>query len=189
VPVTAFAIRTLGAAELEARAGDLADLLRDAVAHNASISFMPGLTAEGARAFWLGLAAEVAAGRRILLAAFETAWDGSPPKAGGRPGMLAGTVQLELIPWPNQPHRAEVHKLIVHTSARRRGIGRALMQAAEAEARERGRTLLTLDTAAGGPAEPLYRELGYVEAGRIPGFALEPSGALVATVVFYKRLG
>jgi ribosomal protein S18 acetylase RimI-like enzyme len=140
---------------------------------------MGDLQPEGARRFWLDLAGEVAVGSRVLLVALDDQGEGE----------VLGTVQLELIPWPNQPHRAEVHKLIVHTSARRRGIGRALMQAAEAEARERGRTLLTLDTAAGGPAEPLYRELGYVEAGRIPGFALEPSGALVATVVFYKRLG
>ena len=100
-----------------------------------------------------------------------------------------GTVTLDLATPPNQTHRAEVAKLLVHPAARRRGVGQALMAALEAEAAQRGRRLLTLDTRADDAGEALYRRLGWQEAGRIPGFALNADGSASATVFFYKQIG
>jgi len=119
------------------------------------------------------MATDVAAGTRILLAA----WDD---------GTLLGTVMLEFAASPNQPHRAEVQKLLVHPDARRRGLARALMARLEQEAGRVGKTLLTLDTRAGDAAERLYRAMGWHEAGRIPGFALNADGTPCDTVLFWK---
>lgn len=148
---------------------DLTLLLLDAVAGNASVGFPAGLTEESARAWWrLG-------GAKVLLGARE----------GGR---LVGTAQLRFSDYPNGRHRAEVAKLMVHSSARRRGIASELMAALEAEAVEAGKTLLYLDTETGSPAEDLYWRLGWTAAGTIPDFAYRPDGELRPSTYFYKRL-
>lgn len=150
-------------------------LLQDVVAGGASVGFLPPLGAEEARAYWQQVAAAVESGGRVLLAAVE---DGRP----------LGTVQLDLARMPNGRHRAEVIKLLVHRSARRRGIGRALMLEAEHQARAAGRTLLVLDTRVGDAAEQLYLRLGYCRAGVIPRYARGASGSLEDTVFFYREL-
>jgi GNAT superfamily N-acetyltransferase len=128
-----------------------------------------------ARGFWRGVARDVATGARRLLVAWVD-------------GRLAGTVQLNLATPPNQPHRADVAKMLVHPAARRRGAARALMQRAEAVARDAGRTLLTLDTSSDGVAEPLYLSLGFTAIGRIPNYALNPDGSFCDTTIMFKTL-
>ena len=154
----------------------LAEILVACVNAGGSVSFLPPLAPDVAGAFYRRAAADVAAGRKLLLAG----WAG---------GALSGTVMLDLATPPNQPHRAEVQKLLVHPDARRRGLARALMQRAEQEAAKAGRSLLTLDTRADDFAEGLYRGLGWTEAGRIPGYALNADRTSThATVLFYKNL-
>ncbi len=153
----------------------LADVLCACVDAGASVSYLPPLAPDVARGFWKRAAAEVAAGTRVLLAA----WDD---------GVLVGTVMLECASAPNQPHRAEVQKLLVHPSARRRGLARTLMLRAEQEARRAGRTLLTLDTRAGDAAEQLYRAMGWQEAGRIPGYALNADRTPCDTIFFWRQV-
>lgn len=157
-------------------AGDvegLANLLLDAIASGASVSFMAGLTREEAEAYWRG--ATQPRGRAIVLMARD---------AEG----IAGTLSLKPAWAPNQPHRAEIAKVIVHRRARRQGLGEALMQEAEARARALGFTLLTLDCVRDGPGERLYRRLGWTEAGSIPGYSLDPSGNLCEVVYYYRPL-
>lgn len=155
----------------------LAAVLHACVHAGASVSFVLPFSHQDAKAFWSGqVLPEVAAGKRSLLIA----------RSGGK---IAGTVQLDLATPPNQPHRAEVKKLLVHPEARRRGIARSLMVAVEVEARQARRTLLTLDTVTGGAAEPLYLSLGYLFVGIIPGYALNfDSSVLESTTVMYKHL-
>jgi ribosomal protein S18 acetylase RimI-like enzyme len=156
------------------RAG-LAELLRDIVAGGASVGFLDPLADDEAAAYWDGVFAEVDAGSRLLFAARD----------GDR---VLGTVQLA-IPWkPNARHRAAVEKLLVHTSARRQGLGTALMRRAEDAAAGLGRTLLVLDTRAGDPAGRLYERLGYVRVGVIPGYALSPAGRPQAAAFYYRDL-
>jgi len=150
-------------------------LLRDAVESGASVGFLPPLGAEESRAFWQGTLDEVAAGTRLALGAWLDE-------------QLVGTVHLALATKPNGRHRGEVQKLLVHTTARRRGIAHALLGAIERAALESGRTLLVLDTEQGNDAERLYRRVGYNEAGVIPRFAATTAGPLIATVIFYKEL-
>ena len=155
----------------------LADVLHACVRKGASVSFVLPFSHEDARAFWADqvLPAVTAGSRRLLVARSAS--------------KIIGTVQLDLATPPNQPHRAEVKKLLVHPDARRGGIARSLMTAVEAEAREAGRTLLTLDTVTGGPAEALYTSLGYSVAGVIPGYAWNfDSTAIEPTTVMYKSL-
>jgi GNAT superfamily N-acetyltransferase len=152
----------------------LAELLIDCVDGGASVSFMHPLAPSAALAFWRGVAEGAARGQRLLFVAEDA-------------GRIVGTVQVVLEQPPNQPHRADVAKMLVHRSARRRGIGAALMRAAEQAARVRGKTLLVLDTASG-DAERLYRRLGWEECGVIPGYALWPRGGLCDTTFFYRRL-
>ena len=153
----------------------LADVLIDCVDGGASVSFMHPLTRERALAFWRRVARGVAAGERALLVADD---------AQG----LCGTVQLVLDQPENQPHRADLSKMLVHRRARRQGLGAALMRAAEATARECGKTLLVLDAVTGGDAARLYERLGWVRVGAIPGYALMPQGGLCSTTVFYRDL-
>jgi ribosomal protein S18 acetylase RimI-like enzyme len=153
----------------------LADVLIDCVEGGASVSFMHPLPRDRAVAFWRHVAQGVAAGERALLVADD---------ARG----LCGTVQLVLEQPENQPHRAELCKMLVHRRARRQGLGAALMRAAEATARECGKTLLVLDTA-NEEAERLYERLGWTRVGLIPGFALLPQGGLCGTTVYYRNLG
>ena len=167
-------IEVLDAAAAASAERPLADILVAAVNAGGSVSFLPPMAVDLAREFYRRAAADVAAGRKILLAG----WVG---------GKLSGTVMLDLATPPNQPHRAEVQKLLVHPDARRLGLARALMLRAELEAARAGRSLLTLDTRADDHAESLYHDLGWTEAGRIPGYALNPDGTTHATVLFYKH--
>jgi len=158
----------------DAQIEGLVDVLIDCVKGGASVSFMWPLTRERARAFWQRVARGVAAGERILVIAED---------AEG----VCGTVQLILDQPENQPHRADLAKMLVHRRARRRGLGAALMRAAEAAARDCGKTLLVLDTASD-DAERLYAREGWVRVGVIPGYALLPHGGPCATTYFYRNL-
>ncbi len=154
----------------------LAALLRETVRGGASVSFRHVPEQAEAHAFWLKVADMVADGRCDLLVAV-------------RDGRVLGTVQLHAVPMENQRHRGEVAKMMVHPDARRQGIAAALMRAVEPLARARGLTTLVLDTAKGDPAEAMYAKLGWVPAGSIPDYALDPAGRMRATVLFYKLLG
>jgi GNAT superfamily N-acetyltransferase len=136
---------------------------------------MASLTLGEAREFYDGVCAEVAAGKRILLAAF----DGDE---------LVGTVQVLLAALPNGLHRGEIAKMLVRRSARRRGVAAELLERAEREARSAGKTLLVLDAVTDGDAARLYARLGWTRVGEIPGFALFPDGAPCSTTYFYKQL-
>jgi GNAT superfamily N-acetyltransferase len=153
----------------------LAEVLIDCVEGGASVSFMRPMTPEKSWAFWQGVAEGVRQGRRALLVAEDAAG-------------IVGTVQLVLDQPENQPHRADVSKMLVHRRGRRRGVGAALMTAAETLGRECGKSLLVLDTVTGGDAERLYARLGWQRVGVIPGFALFPDGAPCATTYFYREL-
>ncbi len=154
---------------------ELIELLCDVVASGASIGFLPPLIDEEARVYWNGIFDDVAKGTRVLLVARDSR-------------IVVGAVQLELATKANAQHRAEVQKLFVLQSHRRRGIGLQLMRAIEQVAQRQKRTLLVLDTRQGDAAEQLYRKLGYIEAGSIPSYAQNPTGALEPTVIFYKLL-
>jgi GNAT superfamily N-acetyltransferase len=169
-----WTLRRLHAVD-DAQIDALAAVLIDCVEGGASVSFMLPLTRERAVAFWRKVAADVAAGRRALL----VAEDGEG---------ICGTVQLVLDLPENQPHRADLAKMLVHRRVRRRGLGEALMHAAESMARECGRTLLVLDTVTGDAGERLYARLGWTRVGVIPRFALMPDGAPCATTYFYRDL-
>lgn len=171
------ALRCLGAAEAEDLLAGLADLLVDAVASGASVNFLRGLTREEAAAWWRRAALPgLASGERVLIVA-------------EREGSLVGTVQVAFATQPNQPHRADVAKMIVRGTERRRGLGGRLLARAEAVALAAGRTLLTLDTESGSAGERLYRAAGWVPAGTIPGYALTPDGIPAAATFFYKAIG
>ena len=168
-------IRRLTAVEARASLDALAEVLFDCVEGGASVSFMVPFSKAAAAAFFEKLLPEIACGDRILIAAF----------AGSK---LVGTVQVILSTPPNQPHRGDVAKMLVHRSARRHGIARQLMLAAEEQARAAGKTLLVLDTVTGGDAERLYDRLGWTRVGVIPNYALFPDGRFCDTTVFYKQL-
>ncbi len=153
----------------------LADMLIETVAGGGSVSFMHPLASQTARAFWSDALAAAARGERVVLGAF----DGET---------LAGTVTLLLNLPPNQPHRAEIAKLMTRETHRGRGIATQLMHAAEAEAIERSRTLLVLDTAEEDGASKLYERLGFTYAGTIPDYALKPHGGLTGTMLYWKRI-
>jgi ribosomal protein S18 acetylase RimI-like enzyme len=149
----------------------LVDLLLAVIDDGASIGFLPPLSRAEARAYW----EHVLEPGTVLLAAYPE-------------DRLLGSVQLQLALRPNASHRAEVAKLMVHPVARRRGLGRQLMLVLEGAARRAGRNLLVLDTREGDPSNDLYRQLGYLEAGRIPRYARSATGDLHATVFYYKEL-
>ena len=159
----------------EAQIEGLADVLIDCVEGGASVSFMHPLPPEKAQAFWRRVAAGVAAGERALLVAEDDVG-------------IVGTVQLVLDQPDNQQHRADLAKMLVHRRARRRGLGAALVRAAEQLGRDCGRTLLVLDTTTGGDAERLYAREGWVRVGTVPDYALLPRGGLSGTTLFYKAL-
>ena len=171
----AIPIRPLGADEAAARIGELAAILRDAVENGASVNFMAGLREDEATAFWRGQLAGIAEGSRTLLVA-------------EREGAIVGTVVLALAPQPNAPHRAEIGKMLVHSSLRRQGLGRRLLEEAEAAARRQGRTLLLLDTQTGSAGEVLYRRCGWTEYGVVPNHSHVPQGGLSPATFFYKEL-
>jgi GNAT superfamily N-acetyltransferase len=168
-------IRRLTAAEGRERVGELAAVLLDCVAGGASVSFMASLTQTEADAFFTKVVEGVERGDRILLGAFMDA-------------RLVGTVQVVFAPQPNQPHRADVAKLLVSRSARGRGVGARLMETAEEVSRLAGKTLLVLDTVTGDTAERLYTRLGWNKTGVIPNYAMYPDGRWCDTTIFWKNL-
>ncbi|HXO71434.1 MAG TPA: GNAT family N-acetyltransferase [Bradyrhizobium sp.] len=171
----AFEITVLEAPITEAALEQLADVLVDCVEGGASVSFMSPFSQAEALAFFRKVAASVASKDTVLLAA----------RLDGR---IIGTVQLGLDTPPNQPHRADIKKMLVHRSARSRGIGAALMARAEEEARRNGRWLLVLDTVPGENGHRVYKRAGWAETGVIPDYALFPDGRICDTMVMWKRL-
>jgi GNAT superfamily N-acetyltransferase len=164
-------LHAVTAQQIEALSG----VLMDCVEGGASVGFMHPLAAGRAQAFWTRIADEVATGARALMIAEND------------DGEVIGTVQLVLDQPENQPHRADVSKMLVKRAARRHGAGAALMSAAEAVARESGKTLLVLDTASA-DAERLYVRQGWQLCGVVPDFALLPRGGLCATTFYYRKL-
>lgn len=154
---------------------ELGRLLADVVNDGASVGFLRPLSAATASAWWRSIGEGVRAGQTVVLVA----------RVDGR---LAGTAQLRLATMPNQAHRADVAKMLVHPSMRRRGMGTALMSAIESEARQRARTLLVLDTETGSDAEGFYVALGWTRSGAIPRYARNADGTIRATTIFYKEL-
>jgi len=169
-------VDTLAPAAARAAEPALAALLRDAVDSGASLGFLPPLVPATAATYWQGVFADIESGSRVLLA------------ARGADGGIVGSAQLELAMRENGRHRAEVAKVMVLREARRQGIGRALMLAAEDQARRLGRSTLILDTRAGDPSERLYASVGWQRVGEIPRFARSAGGALDATAFYYKLL-
>ncbi|MBB2751397.1 UNVERIFIED_ORG: GNAT superfamily N-acetyltransferase [Rhizobium aethiopicum] len=168
-------IRTLSAEEARAAIPALSEVLADCVAGGASVGFMQPYGPEEAELYWRDVADAVGAGGNLLLVAELE-------------GRIVGTVQVGAAQMPNQPHRGDLKKLLVHRSARGRGLARRLMQAAEREAVNSGKTLMVLDTATGSDAEAIYPRLGWQRVGVIPDYALWPQGGFCDTTLFYKRL-
>jgi ribosomal protein S18 acetylase RimI-like enzyme len=168
-------VRRLTGSELREHLDALADVLRDCVEGGASVSYMAPFSHADARAAFTGFVADAEQGRRLILAAFDDR-------------ELVGTVQVVHALPPNQPHRADIAKLLVHRKARGRGVARQLMARAEEEALAEGRTLLVLDTVTGDDAERLYERLGFTKVGVIPNYALYPDGRPCATTLFFKEL-
>jgi GNAT superfamily N-acetyltransferase len=168
-------IRRLTADEGRQYLGELAEVLLDCVEGGASVSFMASLSKPDANSFFEKVLEGVQRGDRILLAAFIDS-------------KLVGTVQILIATPPNQPHRADVAKLLVLRSARGQGVGARLMEYAEEASRLAGKTLLVLDTATGDPAERLYVRLGWTRVGVIPKYALYPDGTWCDTTIFWKQL-
>jgi GNAT superfamily N-acetyltransferase len=164
-------LQSLGEREIEG----LGSVLIDCVEGGASISFMLPMTRAKAQAYWQGISGSVARGERLLLVAEDAA------------GTIVGTVHVVLYQPENQPHRGDLAKMLVHRRVRRRGVGAALLSAAENEAQGAGKTLLVLDTASG-DAERLYARQGWQRCGEIPNYALWPDGRPCATTVFFKTL-
>ena len=171
-PVNGFEVLDVAAAASAARR--LAEILVACVDGGAAVSFLPPLDPGKARAFWRRVSTEIGAGTRLLV-------------AGWRGGTMVAAGTLDLATPENQPHRAEVQKVIVDPAARRAGLARMLLRELEVLAAAAGRSLLTLDTRAGDAGEALYRAEGWHETGRIPRHALGPDGRLHDTVLFWKR--
>ena len=169
-------VRRIGPDEAATYAEALADVLVDCVEGGASVSFMLPLSHEKAVAFWRGIAEGVARGERALLVAED------------RDGQVLGTVQLIMSQPDNQPHRADIAKMLVSRKGRRQGIGQRLMAAVEEVARDEGKTVLVLDTVTGGDAERLYERAGWQRVGAVPKYALMPDGAFCGTTFYYKHI-
>jgi GNAT superfamily N-acetyltransferase len=173
--MTTYSVSLLTPHEAQARCGALVDLLIDAVEGGASVGFVWPMTRAKAETWWEDVLVGHALGERLIFAAQA-------------PGRLDGTVQLIPSPKENQAFRADLSKLLVHRSARRRGLGVLLMRAAEDEARRIGCTLLTLDTETGSAAERLYTRLGWTKYGEIPAYATSPDGRSRDPVSFYYKV-
>lgn len=171
-----FTLRTLSRDDILLHLNELADILINCVEGGASVSFMLPFSRDKALAFWQRTAESVAENERILLAAVNAQQ------------RIVGTVQLIIDQPENQPHRADVAKLLVHEDARRFGIASQLMAHLEALAYDAGKNVLVLDTATGSGAETFYQRAGWQKVGEIPRYALMPAGELTATSVFYKFL-
>ena len=176
-PVT---VRRIGADEAAARGEPLsmalADVLIDCVEGGASVGFMAPLPRETAVSFWRNVVAGIVRHERVLLVAEDAA------------GQIVGTVQLIMSLPANQPHRADVAKMLVHRRARRQGVAQRLMTTLDNAARDEGKTVLVLDTVTGGDAERLYARAGWQRVGEVPNYALMPDGTLCGTTFFYKHL-
>lgn len=168
-------VRALVDSDWQTAIPTLAEILHECVADGASVSFMGDLDTWTAEKYWQGIAQKSDADEAVVLGAFVDE-------------KLVGTATLVLHMPPNQPHRAEVSKVLVSPRFRRRGIAKSLMLTVEAQAMERGKDLLVLDTVPGSGAESLYAGLGWQKVGEIPRFALSPTGAMQSTSVFYKDL-
>lgn len=168
-------IRILGADEARAAMPDLCEILSDCINGGASLGFMLPFRPEDGAAYWRDVAGGIGEGSIILAVAEMN-------------GRVVGTVQVGLASKPNQPHRGDLMKLLVHRSARGLGLSRLLMAAVEKEAARRGRTLLVLDTATGSDAEAIYPRLGWQRVGVIPDYAMWPDGGFCGTTLFYKRI-
>ena len=175
-PPSPAPIRRLGPNEAAASVGALADVLIDCVHGGASVSFMAPLPRDKALAFWRNVADGVARNERVLLVAEDAS------------GAIVGTVQLITAMPDNQPHRADVAKMLVHRRARRQGVAQQLMAAVDDAARAERKTVLVLDTVTGGDAERLYERAGWQRVGVVPDYALMPDGALCGTTFFCKRV-
>lgn len=177
-PTATPTIRRLNGADLHQQLDSLSEVLLQTVTAGASVGFILPFTLQDAMAFWRDrVFPAVQRGDTLLFAAFME-------------GRLQGTVQLVVALPPNQPHRCDVAKLLVHPAARRAGLGRALMLALEAEAQRLGKTLLVLDTRSGDPSQKLYESLGYMVAGTVPGFCRHPAAEVYeSTTYLYKALG
>lgn len=171
-----MSVHTFSRDEILSHIDALADILANCVNGGASVSFMLPFSQHDACAFWRGVAESVGRQERTVLVCRD------------EQGALLGTVQLLTDQPENQPHRADVAKLLVHEKARRRGVAMALMEALEGIAREQGQTVLVLDTASGSGAETFYQRGGWIKVGEIPDYALMPDGEMTATTVFYKFL-
>jgi GNAT superfamily N-acetyltransferase len=171
--MTTYQVRRVAEVDESMRSA-LADVLIDCVDGGASVSFMHPLSRDRAIAFWEDVARGTAAGERALLIATDAAG-------------VCGTVQLVLSQPENQPHRADLSKMLVHRRMRRLGVGAALLRAAEETARDCGKSLLVLDTASA-EAERLYERLGWIRAGVVPDYALLPQGGYCDTTFFYRRI-
>jgi GNAT superfamily N-acetyltransferase len=171
----AVEIVALHAPVADAALEQLAEVLADCVEGGASVSFMSPFSHQQALAFFRDVTGSVTAGDTVLLAA----------RLDGR---IVGTVQLGLDTPPNQPHRADIRKMLVHRSARGRGVGAALMARVEAEAQRHGRWLLVLDTVPGESGHRLYLRAGWTQTGLVPDYALFPDGRLCDTAIMWKRL-
>ncbi len=169
-------IRILTADQARAAIPDLSETLSDCINGGASLGFMLPYEPKDGAGYWNEIADAVEKGG-VILAVAEVE------------GRVVGTVQVGLASKPNQPHRGDLMKLLVHRSARGLGLSRKLMDAVEAEAARRGRTLLVLDTATGSDAEKIYPRLGWERVGVIPDYALWPQGGFCDTTLFYKRIG
>ncbi|MCM7512068.1 GNAT family N-acetyltransferase [Enterobacter hormaechei] len=169
-------IKPLSRQDILSHIDALTDILVNCVNGGASVSFMLPFTSDKGHAFWRGIADSVGRGERTVLGCFD-----------GAQGLI-GTVQLITDQPENQPHRADVAKLLVHEKARRRGAAMALMEALEAAAREKVLSVLVLDTATGSGAETFYQRAGWQKVGEIPRYALMPGGEMASTSVFYKFL-
>lgn len=168
-------IRVLHVEEAKQAVPALAEILADCVMGGASVGFMAPCEPQDFISYWNRIANEVDSADTALLVAEHE-------------GEIVGTVQLGLAQMPNQPHRADLKKLLIHRKARGLGLARKLMEAVEEEARNRRKTLLCLDTATGSPAEAIYIHLGWERVGVIPNYALYPDGSPCATTLFYKGL-
>jgi ribosomal protein S18 acetylase RimI-like enzyme len=153
----------------------LAGLMRDAVENGASVGYVMPINEADITAFWTGVFEDVGQGRRALFVVRDA-------------GQVVGSVQLEFASKPNGLHRAEIQKMLVHSSQRRKGLGRQLLLAAEASARSRDRSLLVLDTETASAGQHLYASVGFVAAGEIPKFAIGTNGGWTPTTYMYKLL-
>ena len=169
-------IHVLAAENMTPYIDDLCEVLADCVNGGASLGFMQPFAPEDARSYWLDVHKSVAAGHTVIAVAEHE-------------GRVVGSVQVGLAQKPNQPHRGDLMKLLVHRSARGLGLSRKLMETVEKEAARLGRTILVLDTATGSEAEAIYPRFGWERVGVIPDYALWPQGGCCDSTFFYKRIG